>query len=339
MFLTIAAWIASTVVVALHGLRQAEDGLKSMRQLQVLLIASEMATRERGPANGVLGDDVPAAPEKQLRLQTARQMTDAAFDNIQRSAPIEDHDDETQTLRQAAQKAYAHLLRARALVDAQANKPRTEREALWIRHAVNEMIGVIDDLNPAIALLSKNASIRFPQAANALMGARQAAMLRELAGQLGSQLTAALTTRQRLTQDEQFTLEHLCGRIEQLRHQLIQDASDQSMRPATRAATDAMVNQYFNSAMPFVELLIEIGKHSGQYPVNTTEFAARYVPEMNSILALRNVLMGEAMGEARQELRNVHRLLLFAALGCMLVLALTTGLWWQLQAKPTATAC
>jgi len=67
------------VVVEWSRAAQARSGLEAMEHLGHLLRAAEMASRERGPANGVLGDDLPGDPAKHERLAQARARTDAAF--------------------------------------------------------------------------------------------------------------------------------------------------------------------------------------------------------------------------------------------------------------------
>ena len=60
------------VVIEWSRAVQARNGLEAMEHLGNLLLAAEMASRERGPANGVLGDDLPGDPAKHERLAQAR---------------------------------------------------------------------------------------------------------------------------------------------------------------------------------------------------------------------------------------------------------------------------
>ncbi|MEF3007339.1 hypothetical protein V3474_29810, partial [Pseudomonas aeruginosa] len=76
------------------------------------------------------------------------------------------------------------------------------------------MFAVIDDLSPALIRLTNEAVAAYPRAADALIGARIAADLREYAGQLGSQFTVALTSRQPLRDAEHVEIERLRGRVE-----------------------------------------------------------------------------------------------------------------------------
>jgi len=322
---------ANVVSSAWRDLRQARTGLDEIHQLQALFVIAEMASRERGPANGVLGDDSPGDPAKQQRLLLARRKTDAAFEALQRVL------DTTGTVdgrvRQAIEAARQQLVRGRQAVDAEARKDRASRSAAEIRQAVGQMIEVIDDITPATIRLTNHASGTFPGAANSLIAARQAAVLREYAGRLGSLFTGSLTLRQRLTVDERAAMDQMRGRIEQLRQQLTAFAAAADSHPPTQAAIDDMQARYFGSALSFVEAQTAIGMRDGQYDVDTAQFAARYVPEMDSIITLRDVLMGDATEGARRGLARARGAALLASVGASSTLCLLGLTLWLLHRR------
>jgi len=322
---------ANVLGSAWDDLRQSSAGKEAMQELQALLIAGEMASRERGPANGVLGDDLPGDPAKQERLRNARQRTDAAFDHLQQV--LATASTARDNVSQSTQRAYRHLQNARQTVDATARKERSERSPEELHGAVAEMIGVIDDLAPGAIRLTNDAAASFPGSTDALIAARQAAALREFAGQLGSQFTAPLTKRKRLSPDERAAIDRLQGRIEQLRQQLTVGAAAAEARPAVQAATDNMLVRYFGSALPFVETLVEFGLQDGNYPVNTADFAARYVPDMDAIVNLRDVLLDEAMADARRGLSQARRTALWTGTGAAITLFLLGMTWWLLHRR------
>lgn len=60
--------LLSTTVILIAGsavstdwvlLQRAQHSMRAMQQLHKLLVVFDMASRERGPANGVLGDNMP----------------------------------------------------------------------------------------------------------------------------------------------------------------------------------------------------------------------------------------------------------------------------------------
>lgn len=325
---TVSLIIANSVGTAWSQLRQAKNGMAAMQQLQALFVVYEMASRERGPANGVLGDDYPPDPAKQALLERARQVTDDSFAQLLQSLP-----NKKGPVYETARQAQRHLKRARAVVDQEAAKKRDQRNSAQIRGAVNQMVGVIDTLSPALLNLTNDASASFPDTTDALLAAVQAAALREYAGQLGSQLTAALTTQQRLKADELMLINRLRGRIEQLREQLRARAVTLEHHQAVQAAIDIMGERYFNSAMPFIDEQLEVGMRDAAYTVNTAQFAARYVPDMDSIVSLRDVLLNDAMSSADKRLQANRMVTLTNLTGSGLLFVLLFMTWWLLHRR------
>lgn len=316
--LTVVAMTVGSVRAAWQDLRKVSAGQEAMQQLQALLYTAEMASRERGPANGVLGDDLPGDPNKRDRLNSARALTDTAFEVLQRS--MDASSVQRSAVRQAVEQARLHLVQARQAIGNVAQKERRARSPDEIRSAVSQMINVIDDLAPAMISLTDEAQACFPTAADALTAARLAANLREYAGQLGSQFTAPLTTRQLLSAQERVTIERIRGRIEQLRQQLTERTTATDDRAPVKAAAATMLSDYFGSAIRFVDAQTAIGLSDGKYEVDTAEFAARYVPDMDSIVALRDVLMSEALADAQRGMDETRSVALWMAGGGLLTI-------------------
>jgi diguanylate cyclase (GGDEF)-like protein len=184
------------------------------------------------------------------------------------------------------------------------------------------MFAVIEDITPATIELTNDASAAFPVATNSLVAARQASVLREYAGRLGSLLTAPLALKQRLTMEDRAAIDQMRGRIEQLRQQLVAFAAAAEAHPPVRTAIDNMQALYFGKAIPFVEQQTAIGMRDGHYDVDTAQFAARYVPDMDSIVTLRDVLMGDATQDARLGLARARNSAFMTAAGGALMLYL-----------------
>lgn len=336
LFLTLSFLLSITVVLitasSLGGawlqLNQARDGMQALQQLKSLYAAYEMVSRERGPANAVLGDDLPSSPDKQQALLLARQTTDNAFELL-----LEQLETDREQAHGIILGARGQLQRARQAVDQEAAKERDLRNTAKISGAVNQMIDVINDMSPALLALTNDASASFPVTTDALLAAVQAAALREYAGQLGSQLTAALTTRQPLKTEELAAINRLRGRIEQLREQLRVRATALEQHQSVRTAIDIMTERYFESAIPFVEQLVNIGLYSGDYQVDTAQFAARYVPDMDSIVSLRSILLNDAIRVAQSQQQKTVSVALKMLAGSILLFTLLGLTWWLLHRR------
>lgn len=312
--------------------QQASSGYEAMQELQALLVATEMASRERGPTNGILGDTWPSDPRKQQRLRDARTKTDAAFARLNELVE-DDAAPARPAVQQALRSASVHLQEARQTVDRIAQKKSSTRSADEIHGAIVQMFRVVEDLVPGVIALGNEAQSSFPKTSDILLAARLASSLREYAGQLGSQFTVPLTKRQPLTTQEHVDIERLRGRIDQLVEQLMVRTSAIGDRPPVQAAMVTMHTRYFKSGLGFVESQIAIGLRDGQYEVDTAEFAARYVPDMDSIVAVREVLMEEAFAQAQRGLQTIRTAALWSAAGGLSVVLLLAVTLWLLQSR------
>lgn len=329
--LTVLAMTVGRVHTAWEEVRTASGSFETIGHLRELLVVAEMASRERGPANGLLGDDLPHDSAKQARLSAAREKTDAAFAKLQHS--IGSSAMRRPVVSQSVEQAVGHLALAREAVDRAARLPRGSRMPEDIRGVVAQMIGVIDDLRPAMLRLNIEAQASYPGAANILTVACMAADMREYAGQLGSQFTAALTKRAPLTAQERVAIERLRGRIELLRKQLVEQIVASGNRAALNTLVATMQERYFDAALPFVEAQVAIGESSGRYDVDAAGFAARYVPDMDSIVTLRDVLLNEAQDDALRVLEEKHMEALWSAGGGLLMLVLLGLILWLLNRR------
>ena len=325
--MTVFALSAHIVAIEWERADRATRGLEAIERLRHVMLAAEMASRERGPSNGLMGDGTAGGdPARLARLNEARVRTDIAFDVLERSLGASGH--RLDAVSTAVRQALTHLDAARAETGRIAALPRDERRSEDITAAIGRMFQVIEDLSPALMRLMGEAQAAYPGASDALSGARIAAELREQAGRLGSQFTAALTARQPLRESERTEIERLRGRVEQLRQLLVQRTAAASEPAAVDAATRNMLSRYFDSAMPFVESLIARGRGDGDYGMDAAGFAARYVPDMDAIVELRDVLLEEALNEARVGHAGARAALLWITGGGVAALGLLALTLW-----------
>jgi diguanylate cyclase (GGDEF)-like protein len=329
LLLAVTVLVLSAHIVALEWERadRATRGLEAIERLRHMLVAAEMASRERGPSNGLMGDITPGGDAVRLaRLDEARARTDAAFSTLQQALDASGHrrDDVSAAVREAARDLSA----GRGEISRIAQQPRSERRPDDIHAAIGRMFQVIEDLSPGLMHLMNEAQAAYPRASDALSGARLAAELREQAGRLGSQFTVALTARQPLRDSERTEIERLRGRVEQLRQLLVQRTAAAPERTAVHGATQRMLVRYFGSAMPFVEALTVRGRSDGEYDIDAAGFAARYVPDMDAIVELRDVLLEQALTEARVGAAEARTALVWISGGGLAALGLLGLTLW-----------
>jgi len=291
-------------------------------QLRLALAAAEMVSRERGPANGMLGDGTPPQPQRRLALAEARARTDSAFSDLQRVlAPARDDDTRWQLAGTQFKAAQTALRDARAEVDRIAALAQPEREPEALRAAVRGMVAVVPLLAPALSVLADNTQRDQPALANEVQGARLVAELREYAGLLGSHFTAALTRQQPLTSDERSAIDRTRGRIDQLRFLVALQVQATTASPATSQAWQAVGERYFGQAQQLVDRVIAAGQSHGQYGMDPAEFAGRYVPDMNTMFAVRDALLTQAASRAAEQRVAAGLALLLVAIGVALLAA------------------
>lgn len=296
LVLLILAVVSRLVLLEWRQLDRAQQGQLATARLRSALVALEMVSRERGPSNGVLGDASPGNPVLRDALAQARVRTDraaAALAQVLAGVRLDD----VRYARVRAQLAtfQVQLVQARAAVDRQAARPWSVREPEQIRASVSGMLNLIPLLTPASSLLAEEALQAAPELASLVSGARLAADLREYAGQLGSLFTPALSRQQPLTQQELAAIERVRGRIDELRGLLEMRVGVSVQSDAVLAAHAAMDRGYFAAASALLEGVLAAGRDDGHFGGMTpADFAARYVPKMDAILALRDALLDDA---------------------------------------------
>ena len=331
--------MARTLAGAVIQLRDGTDGIEAMTDLQRVLVAAEMASRERGPANGILGDQLPHDPAKLALLAAARQKTDTALNAlITNSHPGTAR---PSSLSSILLKVRHDLQLARQALDATAAEPIEARTPAQIRAAIGGMFHVIDDLSPASLRLTNVAQATYPNETNLLYAAGSAGDLREFAGRLGSQFTVALTMHAPIEMSELTAIEQLLGRIEQLHSSLLMSISAGESDSTVERASATMQSRYFNTAMPYIGEQLAIGLNGANFATDAAGFATRYVPEMDSIIDLRDILINAALRNARQEQANAQSTAYFAIASAVASLLLLAAILLLLEfriGRPLRTA-
>ena len=314
--------------------RQSDTGHQALVALRHALSVAEMASRERGPTNGALGAPQPPAPEVAERLKAARERTDAAFEALGQALAQHEAgpagagtDEPARSVTASLQVARDMLRDARGQVDRTLSMPLPERPADRLRADVARMVAVIPALQPAMATLSRQVTAAHPRLADLVQGARLAADLREQAGQLGSHFTAPLARRQPFTDVERIAIQRTRGRIDSL-HDWVDQAVAFATSPEVAHALETMHHRYFARGGELVDEIVAAGLHAGDYRVDAAGFARLYVPEMDSILQVRDALLQEADQRAGDDkARALRDLGVTLSVSALLLALLALTLW------------
>jgi len=208
-------------------------------------------------------------------------------------------------------------------VDTALALPREQRTHAMIRQAVYGMAAVVPLLAPLTNASARSSLSAYPALGDEVHGASLATDLRDQAGLLGSHFTAAIVTGRRFSVQERRAIDETRGGIERLRVLL-------ELRLQLPQASDTVVDawgtvtmRYFGAAYTLAEDVMLRGERDGRYDLTAAQFAAQYVPDMESFLALRDVLLEQARRKASAEHERAVWVLawvLSGAVGLLLVL-------------------
>jgi len=312
--------------------RTSAAGLGAIDATRLALVVAEKASFERGPTNGVLGG-APADPVKRAKLTAARAVTDGAIRDLQAAVALAVDLPHRGQASVATRQVQALLAAARADVDRTAAIPKSRRSADRVMGAVHEMFDVIPVAMQAATALSRDAEDVYPQFSDALVAARLAADLREYAGRLGSQFTAALTQQKPLAQRELFQIAAMRGRLDELRQLIALRTQTADTDPRVVVAEEQMERSYFGGGASFIAGVEAASAAHRPYGLDTAQFAARYQPTMASIVHLRDVLIAAAADGARANLaesrRNLVLIALMGGITALAVLAIFLLIRWR----------
>jgi diguanylate cyclase (GGDEF)-like protein len=321
LLLVVLVGVSRLVSLEWERFMQARHSLQAVHKLRVALVAAEMVSRERGPTNGVLGAPTVGDAVLNERLQRARSRTDEALAAYQRELADQRQDLRYQRARSDAVALALGLQQARAKVDRHARLPRAQRPDQGIRDSVRAMVDLIPRLASAITLFADEAQRADDRIASPVWSARMAAELREYAGLLGSLFTPALTRQQPFTEEERVSIERVKGRIEGLHHLLSLRVEQSNPSDAVMSAHAAMEQSYFGRAAQLLDEVQAAGRSHGRYGLTPADFASAYVPDMDAIVALRDVLLNDA--EQRGVDAREHALRSLTWLGALTTVVLT----------------
>jgi diguanylate cyclase (GGDEF)-like protein len=296
------------------------NGLRAMRVTYKALVVAEKVSFERGPSNAVLGDGDRHDPRKRAKLAKARAVSDKALRDLDDALAAAPDLKQAQLAVRTMKHARDQLALGRAAVDGVAALPRARRDPARVMGAVHEMFDVVPIVLDAATVLSRDAEDAYPALSDTLVASRLAAELREYAGRLGSQFTAALTSGKPLAQREEYGIYAMRGRIDELHGLIAARLKAEGTDPRVLAAQREMERRYFADDMAFVDSVERASIEHRPYGLDTAQFAARYVPGMGSIVALRDVLVAVAIENAERTYAKARRVLVVGCSGGLFAL-------------------
>lgn len=198
---------------------------------------------------------------------------------------------------------------------------------------MSRMFGVVDTALETVTILSADAERIYPELSPSLVGARRAAALREYAGRLGSQLTTPIGAQAALGTHEQREIPVLIGRIEQLKQLIEVTSRAHATDTRIKQGIVEMNSRYFANGIPLINRLTLAGSTGPEYGMGLAEFVEQYVPEMASIVKLRDIMFDVAREGASESLARARRNLGINTLIGLLVLAIEIAVFLLIRRR------
>lgn len=299
--------------------RESKNSEQGMYLVSAVLTLMEKLSLERAPTNGLLGEPAANQPERRLTLSQAREESDLAISRLQERL-LHASGEHRDTISRYLAATIRQLQNARKQVDTLADRPLADRSPEAIRAAVRHMIRIVGEIRPAATYISVETAQRNPALSSTLTPAYLAAELREFAGQLGSQVTAALARKQSLTDAEVRDIDHLTGRIEVLYELLRLRVGQFLQTPEVNRQMEQMETVYFREGLQLIQNTIDRCRKQDDYTESPYEFAGKYVPAMAPILGLRDIALKQAANQVAERRSTAERILFQATAGYVFLL-------------------
>ncbi|MBD1602487.1 hypothetical protein, partial [Pseudomonas typographi] len=150
VLLALAFLMAFLLIIFIENeYRLAKRNYENLHLYQVVLLAANAISAERGPTNTMLGGDYSPNSEPAKRLLAYRLSTDKAIAEMADALATTDFDAEGEVF--TTKRALA---RARILVDKELSSPFSSRTLLSIQYAISGMFSAVDAIRPLINVVA-----------------------------------------------------------------------------------------------------------------------------------------------------------------------------------------
>lgn len=275
----------------------------------------EVLALERGPSNNLLAAPNAADPAALAKLADARKSVDASVEKVGTALTALGQP----VMISALTAVKRDLASIRAAVDADVMKPRSQRGDIVLGY-FQRMFALSAQTDTILNELEARTTIADPSVAALNTLARLAADMRESAGQQAATLGTGMTAQRPLLPAEADRVEQLRGRVETLAERLRNGIAQVGATPTLVAAQQAMTDGYMTRGRAIVAKHLDESRAQAPYSKSVTEMVTEIVPQLQSIMALRNAALEESRSQADAEISTAYRNLALVGL-----LVLVTG--------------
>lgn len=303
----------------------ARSNLHDISDYGDLLEAANRVSAERGPANSALGEAPATDGATQRNLARFRAASDESLRRLIDHAARSATDDVNQVPLAMIEPVRRQLLRARADIDRLHSQPLTSRDVGELQRAIQAMIDVVEQLQPAIRWKIERLIARDARLASPVLTGRMLGELREHGGRIASQIMAPIAARRPLALGNLINYSETRGRLIEL-WQLVgrQDHTigDERLADLWHQAEQ----QFFGDGMTMLEQLVREGRSTGSYTMTPTELTARFVPTLQPLEDLRRTFLDRAIARVAADREQALHMLGVTIALTLAILAILAGL-------------
>lgn len=316
LLLPLVIWALAHRGMAYVATRHAQDDLATFRMTVDAMVD---ISGERAATFVALEDDPSTVKQRQARLTDARRIADDQLGRL-RERVREDPCPSCPAMAVDIDRAQTTLQDARQQINRLTGQAPADRNQEEMNDAIEHLLSV----SPQMTSIANQSAPRVvqhdPSTLRLLYVAGFAALLRDNAGLLGSQMAGAIAARRIPARREDLRIEQTLGKINQL---------DILMTGATRKvpnlSDDLLLpirERYFGEGIGYVEQVRSRLILTGDPGLTAREFADYYIPRMTPIVDLRDGALRQAERQLRSDLARQQAWLIIISLAILLLTAI-----------------
>lgn len=316
----------STIAFSLSDYLNYKRGAMEFNRFHVALHAAAAISRERGPANSLMGAADEQRPQFTAVLNESRKATDRDITSLETLFRTEI--DASPEMRSAFMAVKAQLETGRRAVDAVAATPRSERSGANVAEAIQAMFRAADRAQDYRDVAGRSIIALAPETGAEVMLTSMAGTLRERAGRVGSYVVMMLTS------EGQARLHYRAAFDSELNRLFEANAFLKTYAPATLKSQavaqqlDQVTVSYFARSLPYAQRVVF--ELNGGNPPTLAEFTAKYVPGMKSTEILRELIEKTALTSLEDVRRKAFDTMLVSTLLAGTAISVAVGLAYVL---------
>ncbi|WP_315833979.1 GGDEF domain-containing protein [Bradyrhizobium prioriisuperbiae] len=315
----LAGWITAAGCLLLGGLLFAANldvyqrdraGARELQRFHLALLAANMISAERGPANSRMGAGPATEVQLAEALDAARRRTDeslAALENALHGASSYGTNQ-----KQHLDAVRVQLRSGRDAIDTVSSQPQEHRDGARVRAAIETMFTAADRATSLRDDLGQTIIRSHPSIGTEVILSTICSSMREYAGRLGSYVVMMLASSDQPNRELYDRITSTEGRLTELRALASNYASALRDDASVRDLLAEVDRQYFMTALPFARHVADNAvAMSGQ--MSLADFTRQYVPGMAPVEALRELISRVSQQRVLQAQDRTYRMLVLTA--------------------------